>query len=87
MNVRRYTDWYTAAFPIPTARYEVVNQHACGPREALFASMSQVCILRRNWIIFPGLLRALIRKPLLLPNYPARVLVCSNFRNAIFRAA
>ena len=60
MNVSQYTDWYIAAFPVPTARHEVVNQHACGPCEALFTSMSQVRILRRNWIIFPGLLRALV---------------------------
>ena len=29
-------------------------------------------ILRRNLVIFPGLLRAIIRKPLLLPNHPGR---------------
>ena len=65
---------------VPTARYEVVKQHACGPREAPFASTPQVCILRRNWIIFPGLLRAIIREPLQLPNNPATALVRGSYR-------
>ena len=65
---------------VPTALDEVIKQHAYGPREAPFASTPQVCILRRNWIIFPGLLRAIIREPLQLPTNPATALVRGSYR-------